>query len=93
MLYLPETSAAARRRAAGCAALACALLAGACTTPAPEVREAPPPVVATPAPPEWIADTVHIGPLTASDFAIPASGAAVRVIELVPDQLLTGSST
>ena len=49
--------------------------------------------IATPTLPEWIADTVHIGPLTASDFAIPASGAAVRVIELVPDQLLTGSST
>ena len=51
MLDLPETSAAARRRAAGCAALACALVASACTTPAPEVREAPPPVVAAPAPP------------------------------------------
>jgi adenine deaminase len=33
-----------------------------------------------------------MGPLAAADFAIPASGAPVRVIELVPDQLLTGST-
>jgi adenine deaminase len=49
--------------------------------------------IASPPLPDWIVDTIHIRPLTASDFAIPASGAAVRVIELVPDQLLTGSST
>jgi adenine deaminase len=39
--------------------------------------------IAAPAPPEWIVDTVRIGPLAASDFAIPASGADMRVIELV----------
>ena len=33
-----------------------------------------------------------MGALAASDFAIPASGGPVRVIELVPDQLLTGSA-
>jgi adenine deaminase len=49
--------------------------------------------IASPPLPDWIADTVHIRPLSASDFAISASGAEVRVIELVPDQLLTGSST
>ncbi len=49
--------------------------------------------IASPPLPDWIAETVHIGPMTASDFAIPASGADVRVIKLVPDQLLTGSST
>jgi adenine deaminase len=42
--------------------------------------------------PDWLTDTVRIGPLAAADFAIPASGAPLRVIELVPDQLLTGSS-
>jgi adenine deaminase len=49
--------------------------------------------ISSPPLPEWIANTVDLAPLTASDLAIPASGAAVRVIELVPDQLLTGSST
>jgi adenine deaminase len=42
--------------------------------------------------PGWLTDTVRIGPLEASAFAIPSGGARVRVIELVPDQLLTGSS-
>jgi adenine deaminase len=47
--------------------------------------------IPTPALPEWLTDTVRVGPLAASDFALPASGAPVRVIELVPDQLLTGA--
>jgi adenine deaminase len=46
-----------------------------------------------PAPPDWLTNTVRMGPLSAADFATPASGAPVRVIELVPDQLLTGSAT
>jgi adenine deaminase len=46
-----------------------------------------------PAAPGWLTDTVRMGPLSAADFAIPATGAPVRVIELVPDQLLTGSAT
>jgi adenine deaminase len=46
-----------------------------------------------PALPDWLTDTVRMGPLSTADFAIPASGAPVRVIELVPDQLLTGSAT
>jgi len=46
-----------------------------------------------PAPPDWLTDTMRMGPLSAADFAIPAGGAPVRVIELVPDQLLTGSAT
>jgi adenine deaminase len=45
------------------------------------------------APPDWIVDTMHLGPLAAADFAIPASGADVRVIEIVPDQLLTRAVT
>ena len=43
--------------------------------------------------PDWLTDTVRIGPLAAPDLAIPATGAPVRVIELVPDQILTGSAT
>jgi adenine deaminase len=49
--------------------------------------------IAASKPPAWITDTVRIGRLSASDLEIAASGAQVRVIELVPDQLLTGSST
>jgi adenine deaminase len=49
--------------------------------------------IESPAPPDWITDTMHIGPLTPADLAIPATGAEARVIELVPDQLLTGSAT
>ncbi|MGH2761980.1 MAG: adenine deaminase [Thermoleophilaceae bacterium] len=49
--------------------------------------------IATPAAPDWLTDTVRVGPLAASDFAIPASGGPVRVIELVHDQLLTDAST
>jgi adenine deaminase len=49
--------------------------------------------ISAPELPAWLTDTVRVGPLAASDFAIPASGAPVRVIELVPDQLLTGSSS
>jgi adenine deaminase len=51
--------------------------------------------ISIPAPtlPGWITDTVRIGPVASSDFEVPASGVPVRVIELVPDQLLTGSST
>jgi adenine deaminase len=49
--------------------------------------------IAAPPPPAWLTDSVRVGPLSAGDFAIPASGAPVRVIELVPDQLLTGSAT
>ena len=47
----------------------------------------------TPPLPGWLTDTVRVGPLAASDFGIPAGGGPVRVIELVPDQLLTGSGT
>jgi adenine deaminase len=49
--------------------------------------------VEAPTLPDWLTDTVQIGALEASAFAIPATGAPVRVIELVPDQLLTASAT
>jgi adenine deaminase len=47
----------------------------------------------TPAPPDWLTGTVRIGPLEASALEIPSTGAPLRVIDLVPDQLLTRSST
>ena len=39
-------------------------------------------------PPGWLTDTVRQGGVSASDFAVRASGVPVRVIELVPDQLI-----
>ncbi|MCW3062883.1 MAG: ade [Solirubrobacterales bacterium] len=52
--------------------------------------------VAVPVPigerPEWLTGTMHAAPVEPSRFAIPATGAPVRVIELVPDQLLTGAA-
>ncbi len=40
--------------------------------------------------PEWTMNTVHVGPLTPSRLAVPASGASarIRVIELVKDQIV-----
>src|SRR4029453_4335881 len=49
------------------------------------------PIEAEP-PPGGLTDTVRMGPPPASDFAIPTNGRPVRVIELVPDQILTGSA-
>jgi adenine deaminase len=49
--------------------------------------------IAAPALPRWLTDTVRIGSLDASAFAIPSGGGPLRVIELVPDQILTGSAT
>jgi adenine deaminase len=49
--------------------------------------------IEAPALPGWLTDTVRIAPLATSDFAIPAGGAPLRVIELVPDQILTRSLT
>ena len=48
--------------------------------------------LATPPLPARLTDTVRVGELAASDFEITAGGGPVRVIELVPDQLLTESS-
>jgi len=39
--------------------------------------------------PEWVRQTVRIQPVTAGTFAIPASGAPIRAIGLVPDQVVT----
>jgi adenine deaminase len=39
--------------------------------------------------PLWVRKSVRSDPVTASDFAIPSSGARVRVIEVIPGQLLT----
>jgi adenine deaminase len=42
--------------------------------------------------PEWVRQTVRIGPpVAAADFSIPSSGAPIRVIGLVTDQVVTES--
>jgi adenine deaminase len=39
--------------------------------------------------PEWVKRTVHVQPISAGDFAIPWPGGQVRIIGLVPDQVVT----
>jgi len=39
--------------------------------------------------PDWLRTTVNIAPVSPDDLRVCARGARVRVIELVPDQLLT----
>jgi len=39
--------------------------------------------------PDWLRSTVNIAPVSAADLRIPARDGRVRVIEMVPDQLLT----
>jgi adenine deaminase len=40
--------------------------------------------------PDWVRQTVHVGPVDASSFKIPAAGRRARVIRVIPSQLLTG---
>jgi adenine deaminase len=39
--------------------------------------------------PEWVKRTVHVQPISAGDFSIPWGGGWTRVIDLVPDQVVT----
>ena len=41
--------------------------------------------------PDWVRQSVRIRPVAANDFAIPASGSAIRAIGLIPDQVVTES--
>ncbi len=42
--------------------------------------------------PEWVKHTVRVQPVASNDFLIPWEGGAARVIELIPDQIVTGSA-
>jgi adenine deaminase len=44
-----------------------------------------------PAVPEWVKHTVRAAPTSTNDFALRSSGGAVRVIGVVPDQIVTES--
>jgi adenine deaminase len=41
--------------------------------------------------PEWVRQSVRIAPLTRADLAAPSEGGSIRVIGLVPDQVVTES--
>ena len=43
--------------------------------------------------PEWVRQTVNVAPVDASSFRIPAGPARIRVIRVIPSQLLTGSDS
>jgi len=56
------------------------------------VREGAVRPFAVPEIPLWVRQTVHSAPLGAGELAIPAAGnGGVRVIEIVPDQIVTGA--
>jgi adenine deaminase len=40
--------------------------------------------------PEWVRQTVHLAPVAAESFRIPAGPRLIRVIRVIPGQLLTG---
>jgi adenine deaminase len=45
--------------------------------------------IARPAVPEWVKHTVRAAPTSSGDFALRSSGGSVRVIGVVPDQIVT----
>jgi adenine deaminase len=49
--------------------------------------------ITSPAVPDWVRHTVRIQPVTLSDFRIPWSGGAARVIGVVPNQIVTDALT
>ncbi len=42
--------------------------------------------------PEWVRQTVNVGPVAPEWFAVPARAGRIRVIRVIPLQLLTGSA-
>jgi adenine deaminase len=55
-------------------------------------RGAPPKFVRSHVP-EWVRQTVNLGPVDAGSFGIPSGARKVRVIRVIPAQLLTGVET
>jgi adenine deaminase len=45
--------------------------------------------IARPEVPEWVRQTVRIAPLGSSDLTVPSDGSEIRVIGLIPDQVVT----
>jgi adenine deaminase len=42
--------------------------------------------------PEWVKHTVRVQPVASNDFLIPWEGGAARVIDLIPEQIVTGAA-
>jgi adenine deaminase len=55
-------------------------------------RGAPPRFVKL-AVPEWVRQTVHLAAVAAASFRIPSGPKRIRVIQVIPGQLLTGTET
>jgi adenine deaminase len=43
--------------------------------------------------PEWVRQTIHLAPVSAGSFHIPAGPRRIRVIKVIPGQLLTSTET
>jgi adenine deaminase len=43
--------------------------------------------------PDWVRQTVHLAPVAAASFRVPAGPKLIRVIRVIPGQLLTGNET
>jgi adenine deaminase len=41
--------------------------------------------------PEWVRQTMHLAPVSAASFRVPAGPRRIRVIRVIPSQLLTGA--
>jgi adenine deaminase len=41
--------------------------------------------------PDWVRNTVHLGPVVPESLAVPWTGGPARVIGLIPDQIITAS--
>jgi len=41
--------------------------------------------------PEWVRQTMHLAPVNAASFRVPAGAKRIRVIRVIPSQLLTGT--
>ncbi len=57
------------------------------------LKRGAPPIFAKLAVPEWVRQTVHLAPVGAASFRVPSGPKRIRVIKVVPGQLLTGAET
>jgi len=55
------------------------------------LKRGAPPRFATHEVPEWVRQTMHLAPVTAASFRIPAGPKRIRVIRIIPSQLITGT--
>ncbi len=58
--------------------------------PRQALKRGAPPRHVTMAVPEWVRQTMHMAPVAPASFRVPAGSKRIRVIRVVPGQLLTG---